>query len=657
MIKFFQHHFHYVAAGLLVILTATLSFLSEGYFGGTDNISHYHIARYAFRYPELFLNGWGRPLYTILASPFALFGLQALKLMNILLGVATGWLVYKIARETAIKPALPALVFVCFTPLYFVMMPTALTEILFSFMLVLAILLFIKEKYIASAIVISFLPFARSEGYLFLPLFLIALLYVKQARKIPFLATGIVIFSIAGSFHSGDIFWLANQFPYPVNYQHPIYNKTGSLFHFLNARDFIIGLPLELLFIAGLAGFSRDLFARSQALRKTTKIIWLIVIAPFLLYVVLHSLLYWRAMGGSAGLERVMAAVLPLAALVSLKGLADLLMIFNIPRWLRAGFIALVLGTVAVMPFLIYNIPYPLTPEEVVIRRATEWLKKSPYADRFFLYTDGNVPYYLKADPFRKNPAECKLFGDYRYLDTIHPGTILVWDGHFGANESKIPIDSLLGNKNQRVIAYFRPDSAWTTFGGGLYDCYITLAMHPGETADNYAIRDSIQERLDLSDSSKTIYSNTFEYFADNCDPAVCSTDTVHSGKFSFRMNSFTEFSPGFAQTVSTLPLSGDQSEIFASVYIFLPLMQGDPNTSLVISFEHENKSYLYTSVSLNDSRYRRGRWNRVALKTDVPVFLSPDDVVKAYVWNPGKQQFYFDDFHVFSSPKKYVRL
>jgi hypothetical protein len=353
-------------------------------------------------------------------------------------------------------------------------------------------------------------------------------------------------------------------------------------------------------------------------------------------------------MGGSLGLERVMAAVLPLAALISLKGFSDLATLFRPVRLIYIPFVILVIGAVLITPFLTNRVPFPLSPEEETIRTATTWLRNSPYAGHIYYYTDNNVPYYMKADPFRKKPAECYLFGDCKFLDTIPSGTVLIWDAHFGANESKIPVDSLLGNKRQKVISYFRPAKPWMTFGGGWYDCYVTLTLDAGGMTDNYAIADSIREALDTTNCYKILYSNNFENPGDAPDPSYCSTDTVHRGKKSYRMDLRTEFSPGFCQPVSTLPLKGDIQEMRVSLYANIPRISMDMNTLLVISFEHRNKSYGYTSVNLNDTKLRPGRWNRVTLAAPVPKFISKDDMVKVYIWNPGNQLFYIDDLDVY---------
>ena len=641
---FLRRNYPYLIMAAIFILFALISLFSEGYYGGADNISHYFISRFAFKYPSLFLDSWGRPLYTILSAPFAQFGFQGSKMLNILLGISAAAMAWRIARNLGVKQPVGAMIFVCFTPLYLVMMPTALTEILFSFNLLLAILLFIRKNYTASAIVISFIPFARSEGYILLPLFLAAFLYVRQPKVIPFLLSGILIFSIAGSFYYKDLFWVFHKFPYPVTYQHPVYTQTGSLWHFVMRRDLILGLPLEILFIAGIGGMIRDFFSRDQILRKNARLLGILVFIPFILYFAFHSFLYWRAMGGSVGLERVLAAVLPLAALVSLKGFSDLAAILKPFRVLQILFAGVVYAAVILTPFMTYPAPFPLSPEEATIRKATEWLKSSAYSDRTLFFTDFNVPYYMGDDPFKKNPADCYAFGDCKFLDTIPAGSVLIWDAHFGANESKIPVDSLLSNSRQMVVNYFRPDQPWITLGGEFYDCYITLTMENGAVADNYSIRDSIMESMDGRKTRKTLYLNTFENPGDAWDATYTSSDTVHRGKKAFRMDHRSDFSPGYTKPVTSLPLTVDSTEMKVSVYVNLPQILPKINTLLVISFEHENKPYSYTCANLNELKLRPGKWNRVTLTSPVPRIISTEDIVKVYIWNPGKQLFYIDD-------------
>ena len=112
-------------------------------------------------------------------------------------------------------------------------------------------------------------------------------------------------------------------------------------------------------------------------------------------------------------------------------------------------------------------------------------------------------------------------------------------------------------------------------------------------------------------------------------------------------MDARTEFSPGYCQPVSALPRDTANRSVRVSLYVNLPVIRRDLNTLLVVSFEHENKSYGYTYFTLNDPAFIPGRWHRVNLVAPVPEFLSEKDLLKVYAWNPAKELFYLDDIKV----------
>ena len=65
-----------------------------------------------------------------------------------------------------------------------------------------------------------------------------------------------------------------------------------------------------------------NLFKRNKSFEYSNilKAEYLIIFLPFLSYFCLHSFLWWKGMGGSMGLIRVITAVIPLASLICLKG-------------------------------------------------------------------------------------------------------------------------------------------------------------------------------------------------------------------------------------------------------------------------------------------------------------------------------------------------
>jgi Gpi18-like mannosyltransferase len=211
-----SRHENKLVLALLLITTSVfiyISIISKGVYAGADNFIHYRLSRYSFSYPQFFLDHWGKPLFTLLSSPFSQFGFNGLKIFNVLTGCSTGFLAYKISRQLGYKNAVLAMIFTFFMPMFFIMMFTGMTEILFSFVTILSVYLFLKEHYIAAAIAISFLPFARTEGIAVIPCFFLALLYLKKYKAILFLGFGVLAYSLVGGFYYHDFFWVVTKMP------------------------------------------------------------------------------------------------------------------------------------------------------------------------------------------------------------------------------------------------------------------------------------------------------------------------------------------------------------------------------------------------------------------------------------------------------------
>ncbi len=654
MKNYFAKYAHWSVLCIIFILVVLYYFFSAGYYGSTENITHFLYSKWAFQMPEFFIYPWARPLYTALSAPFAQLGFKWVQMLNVLLGMATAYYCYRIAKLLNIHPALPVIIFVCFTPMYFIMMPTALTEILFSFVLVFSCYLFLSGHYYASAIVISFLPFARSEGFFILFFYFLALLYVKKYKPIPLLAMGTLFFSLVGWYHYKDFFWVFTQFPYQVH--HGLYNIHGELFHFVKYYDEIIGLPLAILFIIGTLQVLKEIFSRDRTLRNSSVILCLLSLFPFLFYLSLHSFLYWQALGASVGLTRVMAGVTPLAVIISLKGLAALFQYLRISKLLRNIISGVFVLLVIYSSFRLYPIPYQQSSEEETIFRASRWVKDSPYVNNLQFFTDLTTPYVLGINPFFNNPPKGKLIYECVWLNIIDEGSVVLWESRFGNNESKIPLDSIFSHPRMKLIKSFYPSNMAIPSGEKSYCCMVFITCSGNPRYDNYAIRDSLNDALVAEHRLKTLLLNSFDQSTDVGNTLLLSKDTVHHGKFSFRMDEKTTFSPGFSQQVKDLQIKQRDSsgqvieakgiDVVLYVYLLKPLKPS--NSLLVMSVEHNNESYSYISLNLNGQKFKQNEWNRVFLSARLPEFQSPEDVIKIYVWNPDKQVFYMDEMQIF---------
>lgn len=458
-------------AGLLVLFIV-ISLASAGAYGGADNYIHYRLSRYAFQHPQFFIDHWGKPLFTILSSPFSQFGFQGIKIFNVIAGILAAWFTYLTARELKYSNAWLTIFFCCFAPVYAPMMMTGMTEILFSLVLIFSVWLFLKEKYFVSAVVISFLPFARTEGFYIIPVFLLALLAVKKFKAIPFLVLGTVLFSIIGLFYYHDLFWVLNQNPY--HGKNNLYG-SGSLFTFVNSYKDIIGLLPVFLLCAGILILVYQALKKNPLTDKSAQLEWLLIFFPFLIYLAMHSFLWWKGLAGSLGLVRYMAAIIPLTTLLCLKGVNLFLApLQNFQKGIFKNLLVLLLLYFIVRePFRQKSIPAKLSWTDELVKETSDWLKNSEYYKNKIYYYDPLFYVYLEISPYDTARIQELIPDRERPEYGIPEGGIVLWDAHFSANEGRLPLQAMMENKYFSTVKVFRPQEKFQVLGGYDYEIYV----------------------------------------------------------------------------------------------------------------------------------------------------------------------------------------
>jgi hypothetical protein len=123
-------------------------------------------------------------------------------------------------------------------------------------------------------------------------------------------------------------------------------------------------------------------------------------------------------------------------------------------------------------------------------------------------------------------------------------------------------------------------------------------------------------------------------------------TSIVHSGRYSFRMDSTRAFSPGFNIPFDELTKS-NYAWIRATAYVYPTGDIAENDALLVITFSHRNKLYKYRVVSINEQELhvKPNQWNKITLDYMTPEARSVHDKLETYVWYRGKVNFYVDDF------------
>ncbi|MDX9695650.1 MAG: hypothetical protein RBT49_07640 [Bacteroidales bacterium] len=453
----------------LFILFGLLVLFSTSAEGGADNYAHFRLARYAFKYPRFFLDHWGKPIFTILSSPFAQFGFKGIQFFNVIAGLLSAFFAYLTVRKLEFNNAWLVIIFTCFAPIYFIIMLSGLTEILFSLILMCSIYLFFDKRIIASSIIVSFIIFSRTEGFMFLILFLVGFIIEKRYKAIPFLLTGFIFFSILGYFVLDDFWWFINQNPYTG--AKSIYG-SGELTHFIQNTKKINGIPLAILAGFGIISIGIDLTRKSRR-TKQLKLEIILILSGFIIYLAAHSIAWWLGIGGSLGLIRVMAAVIPLAAILSLRGYNLIYDWFKFNQFVQLGLKIVVLIIVIKVPYDIYSLPVKQDGREKALTEAAVWVKQNNLTTQKIYYYDLYFIHQLDINPFDQSICFEKVPDNLNPGINMPIGSILQWDAHFGPNEGQLPLETLINNPRFKVLNVIKPDEPFKVLNGYNYEIYI----------------------------------------------------------------------------------------------------------------------------------------------------------------------------------------
>ena len=428
------------------------------FFTGTgdlgDSISHFLFAKYAPIHPELYFHHWAKPVFVLLASPFAQFGFIGLKFFNAILSVLSVYLSYRVADKLQLKHAwLAALLLACM-PLNYVLSLSALTEPLFAFFTILSVYYCVSKKYITAAVLLSFLPYVRSEGLIVLGVFALYFILIKNYRTLGFLCVGSVLYGLAGYPVHGDVFWVFTKIPYA--HLSSVYGK-GTWYHFIEQLTNVVGIPIYGLLWLGVL-YSTYMFIRGKFSSEKH----ILITALFLSFFIAHSLFWYLGIFNSMGLMRVFLGVAPVMALLALQG-------FNLIRDKFSATSAV--GKWVSLALILYILVFPFTPNPSAIHFQKDLMapQEQLLADKIASQTEklraNKLPvvynhYYmalaLNNDRFSRQE---RIPLNSTELNKLPKGSVLIWDNvlygwECDVDKSALDADTTL----QPIVSYSAND-------------------------------------------------------------------------------------------------------------------------------------------------------------------------------------------------------
>jgi hypothetical protein len=456
---------------VVVLILFVLRVLSDGILEMGDGVNHYLIARYSWQHPEKFLDLWGKPLFTLLASPFAQFGHIGVAVFDLVVVGVTGWLAIIALRSAGVLAQLLVPFLVLLPKEYVLNALAGMTEPLFGLLTILTLVLFIKEWPVLAAAVASLTPLSRPEYVVFVPLVAAWLLLDRKWSALPWLLLGSVVYALLAWIAFGDPFWFWAADPYG---QADGFYGSGPWDHFLSQAERILGWPLLVLVSAAMLLWP-VIYRSDLAERRMHTRLFLIAGASTLGVFMVHSILWWKGWRGSAGLLRVVATIVPLSAVFTLftLGRGGVLLVQRW-RWIRALGVVVCAG-VSVWcvrgAVLELELPYPAGEEQLVLERAASVAIDRSVEGDVLYSTHPFMAFGTGRDPYDKEEYEqIWSFSSEMIDDRIRVGDKVLWDAQLGPTEAGIPEDEILGDERFEILGLFAPRTGWKNWKGQVFE-------------------------------------------------------------------------------------------------------------------------------------------------------------------------------------------
>jgi len=323
--------------------------------GDGDAVTHYLIARNGPGELSLLMSSWARIGAMLPLLLPAQFGIMAARCTSALISVICAWQTIRLADDLELRNAFVAAPLLLLQPLVFALAADTMTELPMALGLVIAIRLWWARRWLGSALVVSWLPLVRPEGFFVCAMWALMILLTPRtgswSRRLGLaisLASGVAAWAGACWIICGKPdYFFHDGWSWPLDSVRVYVN--GSFFSYLDRWPTYCGLMLP-LFLLGMSrlGHVRWLGGCGIAISvlqfllpprvRETILPWpmLAIIAAlawsvrrdklaigwwaFLLIFTLHTILWWRGWFASSGLLRIMVCVSPITAVICLRG-------------------------------------------------------------------------------------------------------------------------------------------------------------------------------------------------------------------------------------------------------------------------------------------------------------------------------------------------
>lgn len=459
-----------ISTGLAFLLYGGLYLQSNGLVeGGQDSYNHFLISKYAFKYPHLLLDQWGKPIYTLLAHPFCAFGLGAAVWFNILCTIFAAILCALTSKNLGAHLAVAAFWICAFSPIVLGKSISSLTEPLNMLALSAAFYSWTIDKKVIACILFSLMPWIRTEGFVIVFPFLVFLIIHKHFKLIPWLLSTTIIINFIGWWQTGEPLWFITNNPYFLveTEADRFAPEGGSLLYYLQNNKFLFG---NIFFPIAVFGALWICYRYWKGQIKLGFTFW-VILGVFVAYYFAHSFIMWKGMLGTHGMLRVMAVIVPSTA-IAFALFWNIFNVFNLKKLISAIlFIFISMGVfssykVNGYPTRFWRLDIPSVQQITIfpeIKEANSYIKANGL-DTAVIYHQ--IPVYnvlFDKNPFPKPLSSAWETENIWSIDLENnwapKGSIMLWDNYHAAREGNIPKTKFYKLEDYKVLQKFGEDT------------------------------------------------------------------------------------------------------------------------------------------------------------------------------------------------------
>lgn len=476
----------------LLFLTAGGILAAVSPFPYSDgDLMHYLMARCAGAHPELFLDIWGRPGFTVLYVLPAQWGFAGCQAFSLLLSCLAGWMVAAHFRSHGEPYPALAMGLTVFQPAFFGLSFGAHTEIVHGAFLAAGLLLIERRRYAAAALALSWTAVSRLEA---MPMLLVfAVFFVAEGLRNetsakpgllrgaghapdlgakpgllrgvghapdldtkPGLLRGVGHALLLGVF---PLLWNALMFiqsgfreplaivtrnPFLASRQSPYAADSGPWHHFLLSSWEIHGPLIAMLALLGLVAM----------LRRGSFLVPAYIIA----FYVLQSALWATGSFLTAGYSRFFAAIAPAVAIAATHGAIRLAAAVRTRSpHVKAGALCVGVLLACAAPCIVHVAATGLVrygPMYAALDRALESIRAQRGAAEVRLMTSSPyVAMKLRADPWG---GRCMLGPSDRDVERAEAGAFIIYSGDRPSHADSLDIMSFYREEEKTRLASAR---------------------------------------------------------------------------------------------------------------------------------------------------------------------------------------------------------